>query len=162
MGLPSRDALYSAPDENCAAGDNLLIDSDIHPVPIHDQVAEYLAEPFRSRYLRGDHGASHPNYYNPNGVMRGDALSDDGRRIEKAPDSMARYFLDAYDIDYAVINPAEAMEHCVSQDAHYSAAARSAGRHCPAGRANSAGGATRKSCAAPGMAGSLTCIRANA
>ena len=117
---------YTPRAGSCAAGDNMLIDADIHPVPIHDQVAEYLAEPFRSRYLRGDHGAGHPNYYNPNGVMRGDALTDDGRRIEKAPDTMARYFLDEYDIDYAVINPAEAMEHCVSQDSHYSAAALSA------------------------------------
>ncbi len=104
----------------------MIIDTDIHPVPVHEQVANYLAEPWRSRYLRGDHGAGHPNYFNPNGVMRGDALTEDGRRIEKAPDTMARYFLDAYDIDYAIMNPAEAMEHCVSPDAHYSAAALSA------------------------------------
>ena len=104
----------------------MIIDTDIHPVPVHDQVANYLAEPWRTRYLRGDHGAGHPNYFNPNGVMRGDALTEDGRRIEKAPDTMARYFLDAYDIDYAIMNPAEAMEHCVSPDAHYSAAALSA------------------------------------
>ena len=104
----------------------MIIDTDIHPVPVHEQVAGYLAEPWRTRYLRGDHGAGHPNYHNPNGVMRGDAITEDGRRIERAPDTMARGFLDVYDLDYAIINPAEAMEHMVSPDAHYSAAALSA------------------------------------
>ena len=38
----------------------LIIDTDLHPVPVHHLVAEYLDEPWRSRYLRGDHGAGHP------------------------------------------------------------------------------------------------------
>lgn len=104
----------------------MIIDTDLHPVPVHTQVAQYLDEPWRSRYLRGDHGAGHPNYYNPNGVMKADAITEDGRRIERAPDTMARHFLDVYTIDYAVLNPMEAMEHCVSPDAHYSAAALTA------------------------------------
>lgn len=37
----------------------MIIDTDLHPVPIHEQVAEYLEEPWRARYLRGDHGAGH-------------------------------------------------------------------------------------------------------
>ena len=104
----------------------LIIDTDLHPVPIHERVAEYLDEPWRTRYLRGDHGAGHPNLYNPNGVMRSDSVTEDGRRIEKYPETMASHFLDVYDIDYAVLNPMEVMEHCVSPDAHYSAAALSA------------------------------------
>ena len=101
----------------------MIIDTDLHPVPIHERVAEYLDEPWRSRYLRGDHGAGHPNLYNPNGVMKSDAVTEDGRRIERSPETMASHFLDVYDIDYAVMNPMESMEHCVSPDAHYSAAA---------------------------------------
>ena len=31
----------------------MIIDTDLHPVPVHEQVAEYLDEPWRSRYLRG-------------------------------------------------------------------------------------------------------------
>ena len=104
----------------------MIIDTDLHPVPVHEQVAEYLDEPWRSRYLRGDHGAGHPNLYNPNGVMKSDAVTEDGRRIEKSPETMASHFLDVYDIDFAVLNPMEAMEHCVSPDAHYSAAALTA------------------------------------
>ncbi len=104
----------------------MIIDTDLHPVPIHERVAEYLDEPWRSRYLRGDRGAGHPNYFNPNGVMRADSVTADGRRIEKHPETMATHFLDVYDIDYAVLNPMEVMEHCVSPDAHYSAAALSA------------------------------------
>ena len=101
----------------------MIIDTDLHPVPIHERVAEYLDEPWRTRYLRGDHGAGHPNLYNPNGVMKSDAVTEDGRRIERSPETMASHFLDVYDIDYAVMNPMESMEHCVSPDAHYSAAA---------------------------------------
>jgi len=104
----------------------MIIDTDLHPAPIHEQVAEYLEEPWRSRYLRGDHGAGHPNYFNPGGVMRSDAVTEDGRRIERSPETMASHFLDVYEIDYAVMNPMEAMEHCVSPDAHYSAAALTA------------------------------------
>lgn len=103
-----------------------LVDADVHPVPIHAKVAEYLEEPWRSRYLRGDHGAGHPNYYNPNGVMKSDAVTEDGQRIEKSPETLAKYFLDEYNISYAVLNTAEGMEHCLSPDAHYSAAALSA------------------------------------
>lgn len=103
-----------------------LIDADVHPVPIHTKVAEYLDEPWRSRYLRGDHGAGHPNYYNPNGVMKSDAITEDGQRIEKSPETLANYFLDEHNISYAVLNTAEGMEHCLSPDAHYSAAALTA------------------------------------
>ena len=104
----------------------MIIDTDLHPVPVHERVAEYLEEPWRSRYLRGDHGAGHPNYYNPNGVMKADAVTADGRRIERSPQTMATHFLDVYDIDFAVLNPMEAMEHCVSPDGYYSAAALTA------------------------------------
>ena len=68
----------------------------------------------------------HPNLYNPNGVMKSDAVTEDGRRIERSPETMASHFLDVYDIDFAVMNPMESMEHCVSPDAHYSAAALTA------------------------------------
>lgn len=104
----------------------MIVDADIHPVPIHAQVAEYLDEPWRSRYLRGDHGAGHPNYFNPNGLMKADAVTEEGIRIETTPQTMASHFLDVYDISYAILNPAEAMEHCLSPDAHYSAPALSA------------------------------------
>ena len=43
----------------------MIIDTDLHPVPVHEQVAEYLDEPWRSRYLRGDHGAGHPIFTIP-------------------------------------------------------------------------------------------------
>ena len=52
--------------------------------------------------------------------MRSDSVTEDGRRIEKYPETMATHFLDVYGIDYAVLNPMESMEHCVSPDAHYS------------------------------------------
>ena len=94
----------------------MIVDADLHPVPVHEKVGEYLEEPWRTRYLRGDHGAGHPNLYNPNGVMRSDSVTEDGRRIEKYPETMATHFLDVYDIDYAVLNPMEVMEHCVSPD----------------------------------------------
>ena len=45
--------------------------------------------------------------------MRSDSVTEDGRRIEKYPETMASHFLDVYDIDYAVLNPMEVMEHCV-------------------------------------------------
>ena len=103
-----------------------IIDSDLHPVPDHNRVIDFLPEPWKSRYAKGDHGAGHPNYWNPNGVMRADAVTSDGQRIERSPLTMARQFLDVYNIDYAILNPMESMEHCVSPDAYYSAQALSA------------------------------------
>ena len=58
--------------------------------------------------------------------MRADSVTEEGARIEKSPETMASHYMDVYGIDYAVLNPMEAMEHCVSPDAHYSAAALSA------------------------------------
>lgn len=104
----------------------IIVDADIHPVPIHSMVAEYLDEPWYTRYRRGDHGAGHPNYYNPNGLMKADAVTEDGTRIETTPETLATHFLDEYNVSYAILNTAEGMEHCVSPDAHYSAAALSA------------------------------------
>lgn len=103
-----------------------IIDSDLHPVPDHNRVLDFLNEPWKSRYAKGDHGARHPNYWNPNGVMRADAVTADGQRIEGNPLAMASLFLDVYSIEYAILNPMETMEHCVSPDAHYSAQALSA------------------------------------
>ena len=54
-----------------------IIDADIHPAPDPARVAERLPEPWRRRYLSGNHGPGYLNYWNPNGVHRSDAVTED-------------------------------------------------------------------------------------
>src|SRR5687768_5151611 len=82
-----------------------IIDADIHPVPDPARVAERLPEPWRQRYLSGNRGPGYLSYWNPNGVHRTDAVTEDGERIEGSAIHLARHFFDVYKIDYGVLNP---------------------------------------------------------
>jgi predicted TIM-barrel fold metal-dependent hydrolase len=81
-----------------------IIDTDIHSTIDARRVAEFLPEPWRSRYRSGNRGPGHPGYWNPNGVMRSDAALPDGTRIESRPDTLARHLFDEYGIEYGILN----------------------------------------------------------
>ncbi len=81
-----------------------IIDTDIHPLLDAQRVAAFLPEPWRRRYASDNAGPGAPGYWNPNGVRRSDAVLPDGTRIESRPQTLARHFLDAYDIEYGILN----------------------------------------------------------
>ncbi len=85
-------------------GELPIIDSDVDPVPDGEHMLDFLPEPWRRRYATGNRGAGHLGYWNPNGVMRSDAVTAQGDRIEASPGALGRYFLDKYAIEYAVLN----------------------------------------------------------
>jgi predicted TIM-barrel fold metal-dependent hydrolase len=81
------------------------IDTDIHNGVDRNRILEFLPEPWRTRYAAGSGGPGGLGYWNPNGVMRADAVMPDGSRIENDPINLAREFLDPYHIEYGVLNP---------------------------------------------------------
>lgn len=103
-----------------------IIDTDIHPVVDRSAVLARLPEPWRTRYASGNSGPGNLGYWNPNGVMRPDAVTPDGSRIEKSPHTLGRYFLDEYGIEYAVLNPGGTLALGLSPEPDYAAALISA------------------------------------
>ncbi|MDX6367083.1 MAG: hypothetical protein QOK30_2159, partial [Nocardioidaceae bacterium] len=55
--------------------DAAIIDTDVHPVLDSERVLDFLPEPWRRRFSTGNRGAGHLGYWNPNGVMRADAVT---------------------------------------------------------------------------------------
>ena len=81
-----------------------IIDTDIHSTLNRRRVAEFLPEPWRSRYLSGNRGPGHPGYWNPHGVMRSDTVLGNETRIESRSRTLARHFFDKYGLVYGVLN----------------------------------------------------------
>lgn len=104
-----------------------VVDADIHPVLDPQRIVEFLPQPWRGRYAGGNRGPGHLGYWNPNGVMRADAVAPDGSRIEHSPQHLARYFLDPNNIAYGILNAVDdGMSYGVSPDLDFAAAAVSA------------------------------------
>ena len=103
-----------------------IIDADVHPALDAERAVDFLQEPWRRRFATGSRGAGHLGYWNPNGVMRADAVTPQGARIEASPESMGRYFLDEYGVEYAVLNPEAAMHTGLSPEPDFAAAVISA------------------------------------
>ncbi len=87
------------------AAKTAAIDTDIHNTLERHLILEYLEEPWRTRYASGSAGPGALGYWNPNGVMRSDAVMPDGSRIESDPINLAREYLDPFNLEYAVLNP---------------------------------------------------------
>ena len=83
-----------------------IIDTDIHPVMSAGRIQECLEEPWRSRYAGGSLGPGHLGYWNPNGMMRSDTRLPGGGKIEASPAALSKHFMDLYEIDYGILNPA--------------------------------------------------------
>ena len=98
-----------------------IIDTDIHSTVNAARVAEFLPEPWRMRYKSGNRGPGHPGYWNPNGVMRSDAVTDDGIRIESRPETLGEHFFDLYGIEFGVLNAGN-LHIGLSPEPDYSAA----------------------------------------
>ncbi len=103
------------------------IDTDIHSVLQPASIEARLAQPWKLRFASGDRGPGSLGYWNPNGVMRSDAVAPDGRRIESDPHLLARYFFDKYDLEYGILNfTGPALHLGLSPDPYYAAAVATA------------------------------------
>ena len=81
-----------------------IVDTDIHPGMDRRRVVDYLAEPFRTRYLSGNNGPGHLGYWNPNGVTRPDTRLPGGGHIHSRAETLSRYHFDEYEIGYGLLN----------------------------------------------------------
>jgi predicted TIM-barrel fold metal-dependent hydrolase len=102
------------------------VDTDIHPVVNPKRMLDFLPEPWRMRYAGGNRGAGALGYWNPNGVMRPDAVTPDGARVEASPEALGRYFLDPYGIEHGILNVGNNMAIGLSPELDYAAAVASA------------------------------------
>lgn len=99
-----------------------IIDTDIHPVLDDRRVIEFLPEPWRTRYASGNRGPGVLGYWNPNGVMRADAVTEDGQRIEADPRRLIEHFIEPYGIEYGILNPEGSLRFGLSPEPDYGAA----------------------------------------
>src|SRR5690606_21756031 len=103
-----------------------VIDVDIHPTYNPERVLEYLPEAWKPRFLAGNRGPGTLGYWNPGGVARADAVTDDGQRIGHDPHLLASHVLDEYSVEFCVLNPEAGIHIGVSPELDYSAALLSA------------------------------------
>ena len=83
------------------------IDTDIHAVVPASDIERYLPQPWKLRFSMGDRGPDSLGYWNPNGVMRRDAVPPDSRRVEGDPYLLAQCFFDVHDLEYDILNFAD-------------------------------------------------------
>ncbi len=81
-----------------------IIDTDIHPLLDPELIEGYLPQPWRDRFKSGNLGSHTISYWNPNDVRRRDAVTPDGARIESSAETLGKYFLDEYSIEYGILN----------------------------------------------------------
>ncbi|MYD91474.1 MAG: amidohydrolase family protein [Caldilineaceae bacterium SB0662_bin_9] len=103
------------------------IDTDIHAVVPASSIEPRLPQPWKLRFSMGDRGPGSLGYWNPNGVMRRDAVAPDGRRVEGDPHLLARHFFDVHDLEYGILNfTGPALNLGLSPDPLYAAAVATA------------------------------------
>lgn len=103
-----------------------IIDADIHTVLKPELIAARLSQPFRLRFEQGNRGPGSLGYWNPNGVMRRDAVVD-GQRIEQSPDLLGQHFFDAQHLEFGILNfTGSAVNLGQGTDPYYAAAVATA------------------------------------
>ena len=99
-----------------------LIDVDIHPVANRKRMLDFLAEPWRTRVANGNTGPGTLGYWNPNGVNRPDAITEDGQRVEANPQALSRHLFDEYKLDFGILNPGGSLHAGLSPEPDFGAA----------------------------------------
>jgi predicted TIM-barrel fold metal-dependent hydrolase len=69
-----------------------------------ERVLDYLPRPFRRRFSEGNQGPGGFGFWNPHGLRRPDAKAPDGVWIYTSAPHLGRYLLDAYNIEYGIMN----------------------------------------------------------
>jgi uncharacterized protein len=85
-----------------------VVDCDVHPSPTVDILAEYVPEPFRSRYFRrypAEVESGGARIYMPSSSTRVDAMPAGGGPEGSDPALMDRQLLQELGVDYAILIP---------------------------------------------------------
>ena len=99
-----------------------IIDTDIHSTVKPHLIEARLAKPYRLRFSEGNYGPGNLGYWNPNGVMRKDAVLE-GERVEEDPRLLGEYLFDGRNLEYGLLNfTGAAMSLGLSPDPYYAAA----------------------------------------
>lgn len=103
-----------------------IIDTDVHnTLKSHMELVPFLKEPWKSRMItQGLYLAQ--SYPNPYGVFRKDAYPPSGTKPGSDPDYLLKQLVEAYDIEYALLNGEEIMHVSAIPDPDYAAAIASA------------------------------------
>ncbi len=97
-----------------------LIDTDVHHQWRHfDEVARHLPRFWRETGLSMPAGSG---WSNPHGVNRRDAAPDDGGPAGSSVAKLCEHHIDKFGIDYAVLQPGNALGLCVHPNTDYAAA----------------------------------------
>ncbi|WP_309120287.1 amidohydrolase family protein [Paenibacillus sp.] len=103
-----------------------LIDADIHNVMKDPRdLLPYLAKPWHKQWLATGTGVGTP-YYSTVGVLRRDAVPDDGGPPGSDPAYVVKDHLDRYDIDYGILTGSNTLEMSLNPDMDYGNAVCSA------------------------------------
>lgn len=103
-----------------------LIDADIHPTMDPKRVADFLPEPWKSRFASGNRGPGTLGYWNAAGFLQADAVTDDGDLIATRPDMLSRLFFDHYELAFGILNMESAIHIGVGPEIDFGAALLSA------------------------------------
>jgi len=103
-----------------------IIDSDIHNAIDRKRILDFLPEPWNTRFRSGSGSPGGLGFWNPNGVMRRDAVMPDGTRIESDPKLLGSEFLDVYGVEYAILNPSSTLQYGLSPEPDFACAVVSA------------------------------------
>jgi predicted TIM-barrel fold metal-dependent hydrolase len=103
-----------------------VIDTDIHPTMDIRRVAEFLAEPWHSRFESGNRGPGTLGYWNSAGFHQADAVTEDGEGIASHRETLSRLFFDVYELEYGILNSESAIHIGVGPEMDFGAAVLSA------------------------------------
>ncbi|MEJ7838780.1 MAG: amidohydrolase family protein [Thermomicrobiales bacterium] len=103
-----------------------LIDTDIHNGIDRKRLLSFLPEPWATRFATGRGAPGGLGYWNPNGVLRSDAVTPDGERIDGNPKHLGKYFLDVHNVEYGILNPQSSLQYGLSPEPDFAAAVVSA------------------------------------
>lgn len=103
-----------------------VIDADIHPTMDPHRVVDFLAEPWKSRYGGGNRSPGTLGYWNSAGFLQADAVTDEGDSIASRPESLARQFFDAHQLEFGILNAESAIHIGVGPEQTFGAAVLSA------------------------------------
>jgi predicted TIM-barrel fold metal-dependent hydrolase len=113
-------------DKSTMVARQSLIDTDIHNGIDRKRLLSFLPEPWNTRLRSGSGAPGGLGYWNPNGVLRSDAVTAEGERIEGNPLLLGKHFLDVHGVEYGILNPQSSLQYGLSPEPDFAAAVVSA------------------------------------
>ncbi|OXM84424.1 amidohydrolase family protein [Paenibacillus rigui] len=115
-------------EDNKVASDckPLLIDTDVHNGIQHpNDLLPYMEKPWHKQWIGAGTGVGQP-YYTPVGVLRRDAIPEDGGLSGSSPVFMVKDHIERYGFDYVILTGQNVLELSLNPDIDYGNAVTSA------------------------------------